>query len=275
MSAARWRMPPVIRASLWLHAAALLGVLLWPAGWAWALGLVVLDHLVLTALGLWPRSTWLGQNMLRLPAAAAARGEVALTLDDGPDPEVTPAVLDLLDRYGARASFFCVGQRAAAHPQLVAEIVRRGHAVENHSQRHCYCFSMLGPKRMRREIEAAQAALQAAAGRAPQFFRAPAGLRNPFLAPVLAGLGLQLASWTRRGFDTVSDDPERVTARLVDGLAAGDILLLHDGNAAHTAAGRPVVLEVLPRLLEACAAQGLRPVRLDEACGGVQATRLP
>ena len=99
----------------------------------------------------------------------------------------------------------------------------------------------------------------------PRYFRAPAGLRNPFLAPVLDRLGLQLVSWTRRGFDTVRREPGAVLARLVASLAAGDILLVHDGNAARTAAGEPVLLRVLPALLERCAAAGLRAVTLPEA----------
>jgi peptidoglycan/xylan/chitin deacetylase (PgdA/CDA1 family) len=99
----------------------------------------------------------------------------------------------------------------------------------------------------------------------PHCFRAPAGLRNPQLDPVLHRLGLHLVSWTRRGFDTLHADPRRVLARLVGGLAAGDILLLHDGHARRTAGGTAVPLEVLPRLLEHCRAAGLRTVTLAEA----------
>ena len=99
----------------------------------------------------------------------------------------------------------------------------------------------------------------------PAFFRAPAGLRSPLLDPVLTRLGLMLASWTRRGFDSVNGDPEAVYARLVRGLAAGDILLLHDGHAARSRSGKPVILEVLPRLLEALNSKGLSPITLRSA----------
>nr|WP_284617497.1 polysaccharide deacetylase family protein [Rubrivivax pictus] len=248
-----------------MHAAAL--VLPWfvAGAWPWAVGALVANHAVLTAAGLWPRSSLLGPNITRLPAASAARGEVALTIDDGPDPEVTPQVLDLLDRFGARASFFVIGERAAQHPALVAQMLARGHSVQNHSQRHRHHFSLLGPAGFRRELEAAQAQLQALTDERPRFFRAPAGLRNPFLQPVLQRLGLRLTSWTRRGFDTRETDAQRVLARLVDGLAAGDILLLHDGHAARGASGTPVVLEVLPALLERLRAAGLKPVTLPAA----------
>ena len=232
-----WRPSPFVAASIVGHAAAAGLVALRPAVWPWALGGLVADHAVLMAAGLWPRSSLLGPNWTRLPPEATARGEVALTIDDGPEPEVTPPLLDQLDRHGARATFFCIGERVAAQPALARDIVRRGHAIENHSQRHLLRFSLLGPRAMAAEIAAAQSVIAAVVGVAPRFFRAPAGLRNPFLEPILAHLGLRLASWPRRGVDTVSGTPSVVLARLMRGLGAGDILLLHDGHAARSGRG--------------------------------------
>jgi peptidoglycan/xylan/chitin deacetylase (PgdA/CDA1 family) len=263
--ARRWPMPPLVRASLGVHALAAGALIAAPGEWPWAVGALALDHAALTAAGLWPRSRWLGPNLLRLPPAAIARREIALTIDDGPDPQITPAVLAQLDRVGARATFFCIARHAEAHPALVREIVARGHSVQNHSHAHRHTFSLLGPRGFAREIERAQATFERLTGERPSCFRAPAGLRNPFLDPVLHRERLTLVSWTRRGFDTRERDPARVLARLTRELSAGDILLLHDGNAARTAAGRPVVLEVLPRLLQACAEAGLRPVTLPQA----------
>ncbi|HUP97396.1 MAG TPA: polysaccharide deacetylase family protein [Usitatibacter sp.] len=262
----RWRPSPVIGGSIALHAIAGIAViaaseiLLW-----WALAAVAANHAVLTVLGLWPRSTLLGPNFIRLPDAAAARGEIALTFDDGPDPEVTPKVLDLLDAAGARATFFCIAERAAQHPEVCREIARRGHMVENHSRGHHPTFPMLGLGGIRREVTAAQRTLGEISGRAPRFFRPPAGLRNPLLDPVLHNLGLKLVSWTRRGFDTRHADVALVSERLLRGLAAGDILLLHDGHSARTRDGAAVVLEVLPRVLQAARSRGLRPVTLAQA----------
>jgi peptidoglycan/xylan/chitin deacetylase (PgdA/CDA1 family) len=262
---ARWPWPPLLKASLACHVGAGALALAQPSLWPWALGAVALDHALITGTGLWPRSTWLGQNLRRLPAAAAARREVALTIDDGPDPEITPAVLDLLDAHRARATFFCIARHAEQHPALCREIVRRGHSVQNHSHAHAHTFSLGGLGTLRREIGRAQDALAQVTGQPPRFFRAPAGLRNVFLAPVLHEFGLQLASWTRRGFDTTEGDPATVLARLTRGLAAGDILLLHDHHAARTAAGRPVILEALPALLQRFEQDGLRAVTLPEA----------
>ncbi len=260
-----WRPTLMVKGSLLLIVASVVAVVVRPDIWPWALAVVVADHVLLTLAGLWPRCTLLGANWISLPEASAARGEIAITIDDGPDPVVTPAVLDLLDHYGVKATFFCIGERARRYPDLCREIADRGHAVENHSMHHRYYFALLLLWDCYSELAAAQEILTSITGTRPSFFRAPAGLRNPLLDPVLSRLGLQLASWTRRGFDTAEKNPEVVLAKLLDGLKAGDILLLHDGNAARTVTGVPVILEVLPPLLDAIAAAKLRPVTLREA----------
>jgi peptidoglycan-N-acetylglucosamine deacetylase len=254
----------MIRGSVALHVGAAAAVLMRPQCWPWALSVVVADHLLLTVAGLWPRSRWLGPNWTRLPPAAAA-ATVAITVDDGPDPEVTARVLDVLDEHRATATFFCIGERVARHPALARAIVARRHEIGNHTQRHLKRFALLGPRGLAEEIRRAQCAIAEATGEAPRFFRAPAGLRNPFLEPVLARAGLQLVSWTRRGFDTVNGSAGTVLGRLTRGLAGGDIVLLHDGHAARTPAGTPVIVEVLPRLLAAFTAAQLTPVTLRTA----------
>lgn len=264
VSKRHWRPAPLLFASAGVHGGAAAAVLAQSALWPWALGAVAANHALLTAAGLWPRSRLLGSNWTRLPARACA-ARIALTFDDGPDPEVTPRVLELLERHGMSATFFCIGEQVAAHRALARELIARGHAIENHSQRHLHHFSLLGPHGLRGEIERAQQTIAAATGETPRFFRAPAGLRSPFLDPVLQRLGLQLASWTRRGFDTVERRPARVLGALAHNLTAGDILLLHDGHAARTGTGTPVVLEVLPHLLEALGAARLTSVRLRDA----------
>ncbi len=264
LSRAAWRTRPFVPASVVLHATAAGVTAGQPSLWPWALSALVANHAVLTAAGLWPRSSGLGPNWTRLPPCAGA-GRVAITVDDGPEPEITPRVLDILQSSGARATFFCIGERVRANPGLSREIVARGHRIENHSQHHFHSFPLLGPRSMRLEVERAQETISAVTGQRPRFFRAPAGLRNPFLQPVLARLDLQLASWTRRGFDTVTHDADIVHARLARRLAAGDILLLHDGNAARTPAGTPLVMDVLPRLLDTVARAGLVTVTLADS----------
>lgn len=260
----RWEASPLIKGSFALHACAAAGTILQPELWPWAVAAIAANQGVLTAAGMWPRSSLLGPNWTCLPEAAS-RSDIAITVDDGPDPEVTPRVLDILDAHGAQASFFCIGARAERYPELCREIVARGHAVENHSQNHLHHFSLLGPRGIERELQAAQDVLAGITGQWPRFFRPTAGLRSPLLEPVLSRLGLHLASWTRRGFDTRDGDPDSVAAKLLHGLDGGDILLLHDGNAARSAGDEPVILKVLPILLQTAQAAGLGCVTLRSA----------
>ncbi len=126
-------------------------------------------------------------------------------------------------------------------------------------------FAFFGPGRMKADIAAGQATLADVTGQTPRYFRATAGLRNPFLDPVLHQLGIRLASWTRRPYDTRCGDPDTVLARLTRNLAPGDILLLHDGHSARTADGQAVILAVLPRLLATLHEKQLNPVTLNQA----------
>jgi len=279
----RWMPSPAMRFSFWLHGAGAVSLAavalhagvtgsLAPAAamvLSLTLALLVFDHAVLTAAGLCPRCNLLGPNLTRLPEPARRQRMISITIDDGPDPLVTPLVLDMLRDAGATASFFLIARKAEQHPALVARIVGEGHSVENHSWSHSHTFAFSGPRRFRAEIGRAQQSLARLAGDAPKFFRAPAGMRNPLLQPVLSDLGLPLTSWTRRGFDTVKGDPRKVLERLVgkdaERLAAGDILLLHDGHAALAPDGRAVILSVLPQLLASCRRLGLQPVSLKRA----------
>lgn len=261
-----WRPTPLVWVGALVHVLAPLPVLFDIALWPWSVGAVVLVHLAWMAQGLWPRSTGLGPNLVRLPDDAAARGEIAITIDDGPDPDVTPQMLTLLAQHGAKATFFCIATQAEAHPALLRAIVHGGHEIGNHGHRHPLGASLMGPGGWFRELSLGQATLQRLSGTSPNFYRAVAGLRNPFLDPVLHSLNLRLASWTRRGYDTQSGDADRVFQRLTRGLKAGDILLLHDGHAARTPDGRPVGCVVLERLLPLMASRGLRAVKLSDAC---------
>lgn len=253
-----WTPPPFLIASAGVHGLALSSVLAWPGSWGVALAAVIANHLAIGAASILPRSALLGPNIARLHAGAEGGEIVALTFDDGPDPEVTPAVLDMLEAAGATATFFCIGSRAEAHPDLIASMRARGHGVENHTYRHPNAFALFGPRALEREVLRGQRALEDPQARPPRFFRSPAGMQNPWLGWVLAKNGLRLVSWSRRGFDTVSRDGARVAARVGRDLRAGDIALLHDGNSARTRGGRPVVLEALPRVLDQMARRGLR-----------------
>lgn len=233
-----------------------------PGLWTWAAAGLVVNHGFLAVLSVMPRSTLLGPNLRNLRSRPGWRDCVAVTFDDGPDPEVTSKVLDILREREATASFFCVGERVRKNPEIVRRMVAEGHGVENHTATHSSAFAFFGRARARREIETASQAITEATGRKPVYFRPPAGMRNPWLAPVIAAEGLQLVSWTRRGFDSVVADPERVVGRLTLDLAGGDILLLHDAFGPRLDDGRPAILETLPRLLDELARARLGAARL-------------
>ena len=223
----------------------------WSTGWRVGLAALMLTHLLALWGTLRPDSRLFGPVLTRLPTNERV---VWLTIDDGPSDE-TAAVLDLLDAHGAKATFFVVGDRARRHPELVREIVRRGHDLGNHSESHPQAFFWaLGPRRMRREIARTQQVLIDITGTPPRWFRAVVGMANPFVAPALAAHGLARVGWSARGFDGVMADADAVVARIERDLAPGAIILAHEG-APH---GRN--LETLAKLLARLDALGYRCV---------------
>src|SRR5271154_5465672 len=162
-----WRPSRLLLASGAVHLGTAAALIARPYAWPWALGALGLNHIALAAAGLWPRSQLLGSNWTRLPARGELESAVAVTIDDGPDPDVTPQVLEQLDECRARATFFCIGERVQRYPDLAREIARRGHAIENHSQRHRRNFSLLGPNAMSAEISRGQETIAQVTGSAP------------------------------------------------------------------------------------------------------------
>lgn len=211
----------------WLAASQLaVAGLWWVAGWRWGLPALLLSHAAFIVPVFLPRATLYAPALSRL---LGDERQVWLTIDDGPSDD-TPAILDALDRHGMQATFFLVGQRAQARPELVREILRRGHGVANHTWSHPQAwFWALGPRAMAAQVERAQAVLGELAGQPPRWFRAVAGHTNPFLAAPLRRLGLARAAWSVRGYDAVDGDVVRVLQRLQRGLGPGAIVLLHEG----------------------------------------------
>ena len=227
----------------------------WRYGWQLGLPAMLASH----ALVLWgtlvPDSGLFSPVLRRLPIADR---RAWLTIDDGPSDDTRPR-LDLLDAHAAKATFFVVGERAQARPELLREIVRRGHGLGNHSTTHPQAwFWALSPRRMREEISRAQARLSELSGVAPRWFRAVVGMANPFVAAVLRDEGLARVAWSARGFDGVRSDPQRVVARIEGQLQPGAIVLLHEG-AKH---GRNV--ETLALLLQRLDALGYCSVLPEE-----------
>lgn len=266
-----YRLSGLLLASAALHGAALAAAVVKPSSLRRTLPILAADHLLMSLAGAIPGGDLLGPNLVRLPEHAHGPGELCLTFDDGPDPRSTPRVLDLLDRRGDRATFFCVGRRVARHRGLAQEIVRRGHRIENHTYSHHNTFAFRLWRGLMDEVGRAQDVIEDAVGRRPQYFRPPAGMRNPILEAVLARQGLLLVNWSRRGFDAVVRDPDFVVGRLAGAARQGSILLLHDGALGRGAP--PPMGEILPRLQDLMEQRGLKSVPLPEGMGPADANR--
>jgi peptidoglycan/xylan/chitin deacetylase (PgdA/CDA1 family)/ubiquinone/menaquinone biosynthesis C-methylase UbiE len=156
-------------------------------------------------------------------------GGVALTFDDGPDPATTPALLDILAKYGARATFFVTGLNAEAHPDLIRAILSRGHTIGNHSYGHSPLLMLKSAAALRREIASAQALLRTFEI-APLAFRPPVGITNPRLWRALIDAGMYCVNFSRRAFDAGNRRVKGLSKKIVAKARAGDIVLLHDVN---------------------------------------------
>ena len=231
----------------------------WPLGvgalWAWsptaAVGHFAATHVLALYGALRANSQIFGRVVQRF---ATTEREVWITIDDGPFPEDTAALLEVLARQGAPATFFLEGARVQSAPELAQRITATGHTLGNHSHTHPVSrFWALGPRGARRELEACSAALRAAADAEPVGFRPPVGMANGFVHVIARRLGLPVIGWSARGYDGLDRDPARVTERLLARLAPGAILLLHQRREGGSAA-------ILDRLLTGMRERGYRCV---------------
>jgi peptidoglycan/xylan/chitin deacetylase (PgdA/CDA1 family) len=178
--------------------------------------------------------------------------EVWLTIDDGPDAEATPIILDLLDAYEAKATFFMVGERAAAFPDLVAAVRARGHSVGSHTQTHPTAFYWLASrKRVAQELDDSLVALRGG-NESVTFYRSPVGIKNVFLRAALKLRGLSCIGWTIRTYDTFGKEPSLVAERVEHALVPGAIILMHEGKSVRRADKG----ESIARVLEILKAEG-------------------
>lgn len=217
------------------------------SGW----GLVAL----LLAPGLFVLPVFLPNSGFYAPVLSRWDGagqRIWLTIDDGPSAD-TEALLALLASHQARATFFLVGERAAAQPALVRAIVAAGHSIGNHSHSHPQAWWWaLGPAALLRQIGQCQQQLAAITGSAPRWYRSVVGHTNPFVAAVLRRHGLCRVGWSARGYDGVAAEVPAVLARITPQLLPGAIVLLHEGGPAGQAEA------VLDGVLQAAAQRGLR-----------------
>ena len=253
--------------SLWIKFPTLLGAAacLWllPSPWGWLLATLVslLGSALLMAVVMHPNATFFADTRWRAPQTTDA---VALTFDDGPHPEFTPQVLEVLAQRGVQAAFFVVGERVRQHPELVREIDAGGHLVCNHSDQHGMDFHFKLWRGARSELDRCNDAIVDATGREPALFRSPQGFKNPALGDVLRNSRMLSVGWQVRGRDAFSADANTIVRRIVTGARPGGVILLHDGAGLGGSGDRSATIAALPRIIDELRAKSMRFVRLDQ-----------
>ncbi|MGI9551891.1 MAG: polysaccharide deacetylase family protein [Aurantibacter sp.] len=185
-----------------------------------------------------------------------AKEHVSLTFDDGPDPEYTPKVLELLKQYNARVTFFLIGEKAEKHPEIVQNILRQGHVIGNHTYSHSNNFGFFGTSKVVSELRDANSVIEKISGFKMKLYRPAFGVTNPNIQKALLQTNHDSIGWSVRSFDTTNKTSENILKRITSRISNGDIVLLHDTS--------PKTVDVLERLLLFLQVNNLRSVTVDE-----------
>jgi len=247
----------VLVISIWTFSFAVLSLLfLMPGWWPFLVPMHLLGQGFVVYPTLRPNCDWFG---VVIKSFRTDRKEVWLTIDDGPHPENTPRILELLRRFDARATFFVIGERVRAHPRLTRAILEQGHTLGNHSATHpTALFWGLWKRAAAREIDGGTAAVQEATGIVPIWFRAPVGMANFFVHQIIRERRMKLIGWSARGFDAVKRDAATVVEKILSGIRPGAIVLFHEGGSAEK--GQTVSVLAIETILLRLQAEGYKCV---------------
>lgn len=218
----------------------------------YVLGGVVVLHLVAVIYG----SLTIQSNYFLTSINKCKKKSISLTFDDGPDPDTTPKILDILAEKGVKATFFVIGKKAAARPDLVRRIISEGHIVGNHSYSHSYFLGFFSKSRLQADIEKANQILVDIIGKKTLYFRPPFGVTNPRYARVLKALGMTSIGWSLRSLDTKAKTKYQLIDRVLTNITRKDIVLLHDNQR--------VTLDALEDIIEHFKQKGLKMESLPE-----------
>lgn len=185
---------------------------------------------------------------------------VALTFDDGPHPIYTPQVLDILDQYQAKATFFMIGSRMEEYPDIVKEVAARGHLIANHTYTHPYNLRTLSPEKLKWEIDQCQLSMQHIAGQNTYLFRPPRGILNQEIIKMLQEKGYRIALWGICVYQRKIPTPEMMATRVINHAHPGQIILIHDGRTDF----RWKDVEATRLIVKSLSQQGYRFVTLEE-----------
>ncbi len=206
-------------------------------------GLLFLGFFMVTMIGSFSMS-W-NFHLKSITSGAVSDKRIAITFDDGPNPEVTPLILELLKSHDAKATFFCIGKHIEAYPELVKSIVNAGHEIGNHSYSHKNTIDFNKMNQWLSELEATDALIETHTGQKSRLFRPPFGVTTPNLAKAIKLTKHNVIGWNIRSFDTVISHPKNVHQRITKRVQPGAIILLHD-----THKNSSIILEQLLQFLK-------------------------
>ncbi|MEO8578753.1 MAG: polysaccharide deacetylase family protein [Gemmatimonadales bacterium] len=193
-----------------------------------------------------------GPSLGRIPGEGKV---VALTFDDGPNPDATPRILDTLRDRGVRATFFVLGSHAERWPELVRRISHEGHQIGNHGYFHRK-LQFKSPFYVSRDIRLGIRAIRRAGGPKPRYFRAPHGFRSPWTTPIALSYGERTVGWSLGVWDSDRPGVDEIVRRTLEGVSPGSIVLLHDGDGYNPDGDRMQTADALPQIIDRLKEQG-------------------
>ncbi len=233
----------------------LLAAVCWGCGWTfWLLLIPTLVFLPTVVYG--SHAIDSGMHLRVICKGEGRNNQIAITFDDGPHLEVTPAILQVLREQGVKATFFNIGKHIQQHPELVRQIAAEGHIIGNHTFEHGFFFDLKGAEAMQQELARCNQLVAQLTGQTPRYFRPPYGVTNPNVAQAVKRSGMVPVGWSLRSLDTVIKNPEKLLQRVIGQVKPGDIVLFHDTQAG--------TVSVLKEFLQYCNAQGYQVVPLNE-----------
>jgi peptidoglycan-N-acetylglucosamine deacetylase len=214
---------------------------------------------VAAAHGAFHRNSFVfGRALGRLPTRDK---KVALTFDDGPNPDATPRILDILSAERVPATFFLLGRHVEHYPEIARRVAASGQTLGNHGYYHRKLHNR-GPRYVRRDLQMGTQAIVDATGCRPELFRAPHGFRSPWVTSIASSLGQRTVGWTLGVWDSDRPGAEEIARRAIAGCSPGTILLLHDGDAYDLHGDRRQTAEALPRIIREMKERGYEFVSL-------------
>jgi peptidoglycan/xylan/chitin deacetylase (PgdA/CDA1 family) len=252
----------------WAAIIALTGIVGAP-GWVLAvMGSFAAILAVLALDAFHPRVNLFAPAIVRIPPGSDNRSPIALTFDDGPVEPYTREILEILEQYGAKASFFCIGENVVRAPELARAIVARGHTLGNHTQTHRNLM-FASRRQIAEELDRCQHSIEDATQVSPRFFRCPKGYKNPMLHAELRRRSLRLVGYGYPIWDVQNPPPDELLERLLSRAASGDVVVMHDGYPPGAMGSRDSLVTALPAMLEGLRARGLTPVSLGSMAGRI------